>query len=94
MNAQPIEIVDLLSGLEEHRACEHQHHEEMPGIHADGDEQFVRVNYPCCGLPPLVVVLCGRLLTVADRVRCFHCRTLSAKWDAWTPLGPANSPAA
>ena len=90
MSAQPIEIVDLLAGLEEHRACEHQNHEDMPAIHADGDEQFVRVNYPCGCQMPLVVVLCGRLLEVADRVRCFHCRTLSPKWDAWTPLGPAN----
>lgn len=94
MSVQPIEIVDLLAGLEEHRTCEHQDHANTPAVHADGNEKFVRINYVCCGLPPLVVVLCGRVVTVATGVRCIHCNVVTARRDAWTVLGPANSPAA
>ena len=90
MSVQPIEIVDLLSGLEEHRSCEHGNHSIGKGAHADGGEVFVLINRACCSGESEVMVFCRRFIEHPSNVYCPQCLVVRSKSEAYAILGPAN----
>lgn len=95
-----LEIVELLTAAEKHRACEHYSHgkndpDPQAGPHADGNEQFVRVRSFPCGhdqSPDAVLVLCGIWLewAVQRDDPCLTCRQRYPLRSILDILGPAN----
>ena len=91
MTIQPIEAVDILTGLEEHRRCEVGDHDDRPNKHADGGEQFGKVDSQCCSRPTIVLVICAKYITESTPIlACSGCGTRASKDYFWTILGPAN----
>lgn len=91
---------DVLGALDFHeaRSCEHSEHFTDPAYHVDGDEQFVRVFYPCGCKETRVRVYCGQFLLLVlyrplvDEVFlfCELCGNDRPASEVLNPLGPAN----
>lgn len=93
----PVSDTSILEALDFHeaRTCEHSRHGTVK-THADGDEQFIHLNYTCPDCAETVNevrVYCGAWLTFAFKtglVRCPVCSCGFVTAEVIAILGPAN----
>lgn len=102
MSVQPAERVEtdlsVIEALdfENAKSCEHSQHRTIPRFHADGDEQYVVLFYPCCGAEPDTLILCGKFVSTVIKghivkIHCLKCGTDGMEpSDVYKVLGPVG----
>lgn len=85
------DLTELLNEADSSPACEHHQHQDRPQWHADGDEHYIKVKWPCGhGDPNHIYVVCLKWLTTNAPVKCPQCPETKRVRDGVTDLGPVT----